>query len=221
MNGPMIALIFALKANRPKNWPSLPAGASSMIIVRLTTHVEPIAIPNRHAAIQNAHIGRGTAAISIAAASRIAIERNVFLEPILRLMKLKTMAPMKLNAVATMKITRKAPGSKPTIVVAYGCIIAIAVASASLTKKYAIMKKNMEGYRRASLKVRYISLYPFKNGCFGFGGVLRSLLTRNIGNAKTRNRIPDSQNVWCVGESPMTRRTVNMPNKVPRYPSAT
>src|SRR5699024_3038158 len=129
--------------------------------------------------------------------------------------------PMMLNAVATMKITRKSPGEKPTLVVAYGGIIAIAVATASWTKKYGIMKKNMEGYRRASLKVRYISLYPFKNGCFGFGGVLRSLLTRNIGNANTRNRIPDSQNVWCVGESPMTRRTVNMPNKVPRYASAT
>src|SRR5699024_4642734 len=216
MNGPMIALIFALKANRPKNCPSLPGGASSMIMVRLTTQVDPIAIPNRHAAIQNVHIGIGTAAISMATASRTAIERNVFLDPILRLMKLKTMAPMMLKAVATMKITRKAAGSKPTTVVAYGCIIAIAVASASLTKKYATMKKNIEGYRRASRKVWYISLYPFKNGCFGFGGFLRSLLTTNIGSANIRNSIPDTQNVWYVGASPMIRMTAKMPNRVPR-----
>src|SRR5699024_12074334 len=108
-------------------------------------HTDPMARPNIEAAIQNVHTGSGTAATVLAAPSKMEMIKNVFLEPRALLTKPNTSAPTMLNPVATMKTTRKSDGLKPTTVVAYGCIIAMAVASASLTKKYAIMKKNIDG----------------------------------------------------------------------------
>src|SRR5699024_5994243 len=104
-----------------------------------------MAMPNIEAAIQNVHIGSGTAATVTAAPSIMEMIKNVFLEPSALFTKPNTSAPTILKPVATMKTTRKSDGLNPTTVVAYGCIIAIAVASASFMKKYAIMKKNIDG----------------------------------------------------------------------------
>src|SRR5699024_8808622 len=135
----------ALNANRPKNCPSRPGGDNSKSIVLETTRTDPMAMPNIDAAIQNVHIGSGTAATVIAAPRKMEMIKNVFLELSGLLKRQNSSEPAILKPVATMKTTRKSDGLKPTTVVAYGCIIAMAVASASLTKKYAIMKKNIDG----------------------------------------------------------------------------
>lgn len=71
-----------------------------MIIVRLTTQVDPIATPKSEAAIQKVHIGSGMAAIATATASSTAMITKVRFEPNPLLMKLNTIAPMMLNSVA-------------------------------------------------------------------------------------------------------------------------
>ena len=94
MNGPTIALIFAENANNPKNCPSCPSGASSIIIVLETTHTEPMATPNKLAANQKVHIGNGSAAIVMAIAKTSPIKLKVGFEPYFWLIKPKTKAPI-------------------------------------------------------------------------------------------------------------------------------